>query len=407
MWILYDPNDSNRIIQTSQQKMFIGDVEAKNGWHIVKLNDFNNLGGRATHLSPQANTPKSFPIQFMPSKVDSLMQSRDYKEGGVASIAYLSVGGLGDDLLKLNLLRQLVPKLRERFWSPFVTYVGRQYYDIFDKIDFVDRWEFVPKGVMQESISSHITERFDLVFDVRYTCQILKNGESWVGDPVAGVNLGDFSEEVIAKSFGDFSFYPDGETLERYLTQCRLSTFAKTKLSMFIRGREPFVVLATGTDPSIQKQTKSIPEELLQEIVSELDGMGIKSVQVGHRGVTYVHGRKTVNLIGQTSLRDLIWILRKSIGCITSEGGTAHLAHHTGVKSAVLFGPTDPDFWGYSGNLNLISDCNCKKRPCQFKYRQWNLQCADNPYAETPDCMKEFNAKDVVDKAVSYFIGSK
>lgn len=69
----------------------------------------------------------------------------------------------------------------------------------------------------------------------------------------------------------------------------------------------------------------------------------------------------TLNLVDKLSLKQSAEVMRKALFHIDIEGGLVILNYHIGVKSVVLFGPTDPKHFGKKGNLNLRrSNCN----PC-------------------------------------------
>lgn len=82
-----------------------------------------------------------------------------------------------------------------------------------------------------------------------------------------------------------------------------------------------------------------------------------------------------LSLIEETSLEQLKVLLKHSYLHIDGEGGMVHLRHALkGGKSIVLFGPTDPNVYGYSENINLVGK-GCQGG-CEWFNDHWQECCA-------------------------------
>ncbi len=80
------------------------------------------------------------------------------------------------------------------------------------------------------------------------------------------------------------------------------------------------------------------------------------------------------NLVGLTDINEMKVIVKRCSLLIDNEGGTVHLRHALhGGKSIVLFGSTAPEFYGYSDNANIRSDC-CPIT-CEWTVNQWQDEC--------------------------------
>ncbi|WP_187830014.1 glycosyltransferase family 9 protein [Siccirubricoccus phaeus] len=78
-------------------------------------------------------------------------------------------------------------------------------------------------------------------------------------------------------------------------------------------------------------------------------------------------------LIGRTSMPEVAAILAGSQLHLDNEGGLVHLAASLGTRSAVLFGPTPVDYFGYPQNLNIAPPvCG----GCWWMTRTWMDSCA-------------------------------
>jgi lipopolysaccharide heptosyltransferase II len=91
------------------------------------------------------------------------------------------------------------------------------------------------------------------------------------------------------------------------------------------------------------------------------------------------------NLCGQTTLSELIQILRESHLLLTNDTGTMHLAALLGVRTVAIFGSTEPALTGPLGIGHAIVrrrvECSpCFLRECPIDFR----------------CMKEIESQQVV-----------
>jgi lipopolysaccharide heptosyltransferase II len=96
-------------------------------------------------------------------------------------------------------------------------------------------------------------------------------------------------------------------------------------------------------------------------------------------------GPNCVNLIGKTTLDELIEELRKCRLLLTNDTGTMHLATLLGVPVVAIFGSTEPSLTGPLGAKNLVVrhrvECSpCFLRECPLDFR----------------CMKAVNVEEVV-----------
>ncbi len=79
-------------------------------------------------------------------------------------------------------------------------------------------------------------------------------------------------------------------------------------------------------------------------------------------------------LVGKTNLEQVKLLLKNAFTHIDVEGGMAHIRHALcGKPSIILFGPTSPDFYGYSENINIVSTRCCNF--CEWVTPNWNEKC--------------------------------
>lgn len=150
----------------------------------------------------------------------------------------------------------------------------------------------------------------------------------------------------------------------------------------------PYAVLVPGA----RWKTKIWPAESFGKVASMLP---LRSVIVGARAdrtiadaVVSHSGEKAVSMAGETSLRELIEIMRTAEVVITNDSGPMHIAAALNIPVIALFGPTSPARTGPYGRGHVVLQSLAGCVPC-FK-----RECRDM------QCMKEITPEDVYQKAL-------
>jgi 3-deoxy-D-manno-octulosonic-acid transferase/heptosyltransferase-1 len=173
----------------------------------------------------------------------------------------------------------------------------------------------------------------------------------------------------------------------------RVKKFLKAKK---IEATEPFVAInpvafwdtKLWEDDKFARLCDKIVEELKQKVVftgSNSDGR-IKHIQS-------MMNSPSVNLEGQTTLRDLAYLYKLSRLLITTDSGPMHIAAAMNTPTVALFGPTDPSRTGPYGKGHIVVRKKISCSPCFLK------KC------DTKRCMKEITVvkvfeavKEIVDR---------
>ena len=112
-----------------------------------------------------------------------------------------------------------------------------------------------------------------------------------------------------------------------------------------------------------------------------------------------------LNLIGKTSLEQVKVLLKHAACMVDNEGGMVHLRHALhGGPSVVMFGPTAPELFGYSENINLVSGA-CKQW-CEWLFENWMYKCARTMESNHP-CMEAITTDDVLEAVSKILAGGK
>lgn len=133
------------------------------------------------------------------------------------------------------------------------------------------------------------------------------------------------------------------------------------------------VVVAPGS----MSPRKMWRHENWETLCAGLLDMGCFVLQIGQHRDEYV--RKSYSILGLTTPKQALQVLRRASVVVTVDCFLMHAAHHVGVPSVVLWGPTHPEVYGYPEQHHLLPDNECI---CQGgclgpgKSRDYAMPCA-------------------------------
>lgn len=160
-------------------------------------------------------------------------------------------------------------------------------------------------------------------------------------------------------------------------------------------GIGPYVVLVPGA----RWKTKIWPAESFGKVAAMLP---LRSVIVGSRAdraiaddVMAHSGGRAISVVGETSLKELIDVMRAAQAVITNDSGPMHIAAALNVPVVALFGPTSPLKTGPYGSGHVVLQSKAACVPC-FK-----RDCRDMR------CMKDLTPEAVYHEALRVLTGSK
>ncbi|MEE9213743.1 MAG: SPASM domain-containing protein [Thermodesulfobacteriota bacterium] len=122
---------------------------------------------------------------------------------------------------------------------------------------------------------------------------------------------------------------------------------------------------------------KQMGIERWESLVAMLNKDKIGIVQAGKMKDRYVRG--TYSLLGLTTPRHLISILRHFDAIVTADSFIMHAAHLCGVPAVVLWGPTDYRVYGYSKQIHLQAKIDCEYPGGCIRTDHGNLYHIDCP----------------------------
>lgn len=127
----------------------------------------------------------------------------------------------------------------------------------------------------------------------------------------------------------------------------------------FVEGKYITLHYGWDNDVKIKNHNKIWPFEYYQNFVKLFKKQypDIQVVQLGLKRMPYIEG--CIDLRSKTTMAQASSVLKNSLLHIDCDCGFVHIAYNLGVKSLVLFGPSNADYVGYKQNINIVSPfCN-------------------------------------------------
>ncbi len=147
------------------------------------------------------------------------------------------------------------------------------------------------------------------------------------------------------------------------------------------------------------RPTKAMPEQSWIDIVKHLKALrpDLTIVQLGGKPGADIRG-VDVNLKNRLSFAQSTSILAHAAVHIDTESGLVHVAASLGVRSVVMFGPTNVGWFGYPQNAN-IEPRQCGN--CWWSTDSWMDACPVGH--EQPVCTASIDPRDVAMRAVAIY----
>lgn len=125
-------------------------------------------------------------------------------------------------------------------------------------------------------------------------------------------------------------------------------------LEAFVPWRERNVVVAPASD----SPRKVLPIHAWEALAGALDRDGIRVLQVGR--LRELHVRNAFSLLGLTTPRQAIGLLRHCDLIVTSDSFLMHAAHLVGVPAVVIWGATHHSVYGYREQVHVQARRTCE-----------------------------------------------
>lgn len=264
-------------------------------------------------------------------------------------------------------------------------------------------------------------ERFDVVLDFsldhRYSlismilgikkrigCNYKKRGR-FLTDKI---DLDGYSKKHIIEYYLGLLKFVDiqakGKNLELFVSEHPLARIRNILRYEGVKENDLVIGIAPGAGGSWGEDAKlkhwqplkfaELADDLIEKIGAKIVLLGDSSEKEISDIITAAMKRKPIDLIGKTSLSELIAAIKSLKLLITNDGGPLHMAAALGVKTVSIFGPVDEKVYGpyppSENHMVIKKDLPC--RPCYKNFRM--------PYCERErECIKSISVEEVYQAA--------
>lgn len=138
-------------------------------------------------------------------------------------------------------------------------------------------------------------------------------------------------------------------------------------------------------------------------LVEKLINQGIFVIQVGRLNEIYIRG--AYSLLGLLTNEQLVMLITKSRVVITVDNSIMHISYMVQTPAVVLWGPTDPDIYGYGNQVNLRGPRDhCRiKNDCLGKNDQ--NRCLTTCPLNAEHCMNKIPIDFILNSAINLLKG--
>lgn len=346
-------------------------------------------------------------------KVDALMRNEDlldendeYSDDSKLRIAIKQGGGVGDALLDIQLAKTIYLLAPESIQIDFYC----KAYRAFEGYSFIN--EALPAEQLVECDAYDvilIMHRIPIVsrFNKRKVWNTSTTLYKYLAD-CEELILVDFQERLDNKLISDYALIRGKNRIEQGNVNgildfdrntCSYMPIDKSAISILDRLNlleKKYIVINRGVDRKYDNNHPKLwPMEKYNELIKKLKDLypDVLLVQLGDDSkFGYIEGID-INLVEKTSLEECKVILKNSLLLISGEGGLVHFNHFLNNKSVVLFGPTNPDVFGYEENINITSR-GCDSY-CEGVAEVWRYRCIKG--YDVPPCMNDISVDCVLD----------
>lgn len=305
----------------------------------------------------------------LPAKVIPVRNQKPRKR-----IAAFWMGGLGDGVMLGYLCRAIKRRWPGCTIDAFVRDVFQTQLFVFDYPDI--KGQYCNKG-WRQTIKEH-RDNYDVSYEFsRY--------------PVRWDNYKSVPQNINKELYNDWSKAAshilktwDKSIFEYYASETGLDLVESDMKIPILNSKDPsidqqlerykikgsYITVNSGCDDNVGIM-KLWSRESWEKVISKLSEKGVQVIQIGNEKDKTIPGARKVTAKNAV---DLMYLIERSKLHVGNEGGLVHLAHALNTKSVVLFGPTDPNLYGYPDNKNLYT-YSCPS--CWWRSGDWSKNCRE------------------------------
>jgi len=142
---------------------------------------------------------------------------------------------------------------------------------------------------------------------------------------------------------------------------------------------EHIVVVNPGAKSHLKRWSPEgfaeVADRLTEECGANIIFIGLSEDKETVNAVIGKMKKKAHNLVGRTNIRQLAGLLKKARLLITNDSAPLHLGCAVGTKVLAIFGPTDPDKYGPTGEFDTVLRAKLFCSPCEKAICRYNYEC--------------------------------
>jgi heptosyltransferase-2 len=143
--------------------------------------------------------------------------------------------------------------------------------------------------------------------------------------------------------------------------------------------REPIVVINPGAKSHLKRWMPEgfaeVADRLVEECGASVVFVGMDEDKEVVAKILFKMKKKSCNLVGKTNIRQLAALLKKAKLLITNDSAPLHLGCAVKTKVLAIFGPTDPDKYGPTGDLDIVMSTKLSCSPCESATCKYSYEC--------------------------------
>ena len=142
---------------------------------------------------------------------------------------------------------------------------------------------------------------------------------------------------------------------------------------------DPIVILNPGAKSHLKRWTTDgfaqVADRLIAECSADAVFVGLKEDAEIVKEITAKMRQKPHSFVNRTNIRQLAGLLKRSRVLITNDSAPLHLGFAVGAKVVALFGPTDPQKYGPTGEFDVVIKEKLSCAPCEKAECMRNYEC--------------------------------
>ncbi len=191
----------------------------------------------------------------------------------------------------------------------------------------------------------------------------------------------EIEEEIKINDFILPQYISNEETAKKIRTKLNVSVFNSANRLFLINPGEGILSLREWPLENFITLSKQILEDDIHNFIIIVGTEGV--INKGELIFRALDNPKCINLIGKTSLTELMELFSLAEILISNDCGLAHLAMLTSVKKFIIFGPESPQIFGPLGNNNWVIYSKWPCSPCLSALNHRVSICKNNVCLKT------------------------